>query len=68
MTTRFSGFQVTLKADVREDDAEAIINAIRMIKGVADVRPIETTYGPEILRQRLEIVEKLEQFTQDLLK
>lgn len=33
MTDRHAGYIVTLAADIREDDAEHIINAIRMVKG-----------------------------------
>jgi hypothetical protein len=40
MTDRHAGYVVTLSEDVREDDAEAIINAIRMIRGVVDVAPV----------------------------
>lgn len=40
MTDRHAGYVVTLSEDIREDDAEAIINAIRMVKGVINVRPI----------------------------
>lgn len=40
MTDRHAGYVVTLNEDIREDDAEAIINAIRMVKGVINVRPI----------------------------
>lgn len=69
MTTRFSGFQVTLADDVREDDAAAAINAIRMIKGVRDVRPFEAAcFSPEVIRMRVEIAEKLNGFVRDLLK
>jgi hypothetical protein len=37
MTDRIKGVTVTLDENIREDDAEAILNAIRMIKGVIDV-------------------------------
>lgn len=40
MTDRHSGYVVVLDHDMREDDAEAILNAIRMIKGVATVEPV----------------------------
>lgn len=40
MTDRFAGFIVTLHKDIRDDDAEAIIAALRMIKGVASVDPV----------------------------
>ncbi len=39
MTDRFNGFVVVLKHDLREDDAEATIAAIRQIKGVLSVEP-----------------------------
>jgi len=37
MTDRIKGFTVSLTHDIRDDDCEVIINAIKMIKGVADV-------------------------------
>lgn len=39
MTDRYSGFAVVLERDIREDDAQAIIDAIKMIRGVAAVEP-----------------------------
>lgn len=38
MTDRLKGCFVAFERDIREDDAEAIINAIKMIKGVEDVK------------------------------
>lgn len=40
MTDRHAGYVVTLADDIREDDAEATINAIRQIKGVIGVQPV----------------------------
>jgi hypothetical protein len=40
MTDRHAGYVVTLAKDIREDDAEAIITALRMIKGVHSVEPV----------------------------
>lgn len=41
MTDRHIAYMVTLADDVREDDAEeGILTALRMIKGVVDVRPV----------------------------
>lgn len=40
MTDRHSGYVVALSRDIRDDDAEHIINAIRMIKGVRSVKPV----------------------------
>jgi hypothetical protein len=39
MTDRVKGFTVTLAEDVRIDDIEPTMQAIRMIKGVVDVQP-----------------------------
>jgi hypothetical protein len=41
MTARHAGYLVTLADDVRDDDAEAIITALRMVRGVIAVEPIE---------------------------
>lgn len=41
MTTRLKGLTVVLDYDIREDDAQLIIDAISMIKGVLMVKPIE---------------------------
>lgn len=40
MTDRLVGYIVTLKEDTRVDDAEAITNAIKMVKGVLSVKPV----------------------------
>lgn len=40
MTDRLKGCTVTFDDDFRDDDAEAILGAIRLIRGVADVRPV----------------------------
>lgn len=40
MTDRYAGFLVTLDMDVREDDAQATIAAIKQIKGVRSVDPM----------------------------
>lgn len=42
MTTRFHSFTVALEKDIREDDAESLINAISMMKGVLSVVGNET--------------------------
>lgn len=39
MTDRYSGVLVTFEKDIREDDAQSLINAIKMIKGVISVDP-----------------------------
>ena len=37
MTDRLKGVTVTFDSDIREDDAQEIINAIKMVKGVLTV-------------------------------
>lgn len=52
MTDRYSGFTVLLNHDTREDDAEAIVAALKMIKGVAAVTPIVSDYATHVAEQR----------------
>lgn len=61
MTDRFRGLLVTFAKDVREDDAEAHINAIRMIKGVLDVQPVPSNIDLVISESRVrhELGEKI---------
>lgn len=40
MTDRHAGYLVALGRDVREDDAQEIITAIKMIRGVLEVTPV----------------------------
>jgi hypothetical protein len=40
VTDRHVGYLVVLARDIREDDAEGVLNAIRMIKGVISVEPV----------------------------
>ena len=40
MTDRHAGYVVVLDADMREDDAQVVIGAISMIKGVQEVTPV----------------------------
>jgi hypothetical protein len=39
MTDRYKGFLVTLDKEIRSDDAEHIINALKMVRGVQSVKP-----------------------------
>lgn len=40
MTDRHSGYVVTLAENLREDDAQGIINAIRQLRGVLAADPV----------------------------
>jgi ATP sulfurylase len=61
MTDRLKGVIVTFQNDVREDDAEAILNAIRMIKGVLSAKPLVSDVNQHMAEQRVrqELGEKL---------
>ena len=39
MTDRINAFTVILDTDMRDDDAEVVLNAISMVKGVLRVEP-----------------------------
>lgn len=69
MTQRLKGVTVTFDRDIREDDAEALLTAIRMIKGVADVSPIEATSDDWMARQRVrqEIAESFHALWNEIL-
>lgn len=44
MTDQYSGVLVTFEKDIRKDDAQSLINAIKMIKGVISVDPQISDY------------------------
>jgi hypothetical protein len=52
MTDRHAGYLVALDRDIREDDAEYIINALKMIKGVLSVTPVMPEPGDGIVQMR----------------
>jgi hypothetical protein len=54
MATMHSGYVVTLEADLREEDAEQTLNALRIVKGVASVTPVE---GRQVSAHRDEAAE-----------
>lgn len=53
MTDRLKGVYVTFEKDIREDDAEHLINAIRAFRYVADVRGEVTDVADHFARQRV---------------
>jgi hypothetical protein len=61
MTDRYTGFVVSLETDMRSDDAEATIAAIRQIKGVIGIEPVQASIETQIARQqvRLDLERKL---------
>jgi hypothetical protein len=61
MTERHAGYIVTLAEDIREDDAEHILTALRMISGVVSVQPVTADIGMVVARERVhsEVREKV---------
>jgi hypothetical protein len=61
MTDRYNAFLVVMDRDIREDDAEDIITALKQIKGVIDVQPNIADFDSHIAheRARQELAEKL---------
>ena len=61
MTDRYNALTVVLSEDIREDDAEPLMAAIRMMKGVQSVKGHIATIDSHIAEQRarLELSEKL---------
>lgn len=53
MTDRIKGFTVVLDNDYREDDVEAIRQAIQMVKGVLEVTPVLTSPDDYMNRARV---------------
>jgi hypothetical protein len=53
MTDRYKAFLVTLDSDLRSDEAEPTIAAIRQIKGVIDVEPVTASPDDHIARCRV---------------
>ena len=52
MTDRLAGILVTLEKDIREDDAEPVLDAIRQIRGVAAVDPVLSNIGIHLAETR----------------
>ncbi len=68
MTDRYNAFIVILERDLRDDDAQDTINAIKQIKGVLDVQP-QVSNGSDIvtkMRLRTEIEQKLFSVLRDI--
>ena len=68
MTDRFNGLIVVLEKDIRDDDAQCLLDAIRMMKGVKDVtgNVVDVdTYVTEA-RVRIELRNKLQQLISEI--
>jgi len=65
MTDRYNSLIVVLEKDIRDDDAEFIINAIRMIKGVCNVQGNISNHESYMAEQRA--LNKLRDQLRDIL-
>jgi len=52
MTDRIKGFYVSLERDVREDDCEPLIQAVRMLRGVGAVTTVLVDASDWMNRER----------------
>lgn len=61
MTDRYMAFTVVLDKDIREDDAEYIVNALKAIKHVLKVTPVVSNIEMHVAeaRVRLDLERKL---------
>lgn len=55
MTKRHAGYIVVLEADIRDDDSEEIMKAIRLLRGVVAVSPVETDPHMQMARTNRDI-------------
>jgi hypothetical protein len=54
MTEKLQGLYVCFEKDIREDDAEALIEAIKCLRGVLAVAPLMPDPDSWIARERVE--------------
>ena len=61
MTDRLKGITVLFDREIREDDAQCIIDAVKMIKGVASVRQhvVDPSHWLAVSKAKHELTEKI---------
>ena len=70
MTDRYNCLTVTLVNDMREDDADALINAICTMKGVLSVHGNVTNPSEFSIqtKERIRLANKLNELSHDILE
>lgn len=53
MTDRHAGYIVVLDTDLDEDDAEPVLAALRMVKGVRSVEPLVSSWEVHVAEERV---------------
>jgi predicted component of type VI protein secretion system len=66
MSDRLNGVMVTFEMPYRDDDAEEIINAIKMVKGVAKVESV--VRGTDAMMEESRIKQELQIKLYDFIK
>lgn len=68
MTDRHAGYIVVLDKDSRSDNAEATLNALRMVRGVLSVEPVVSNIEVHIAEERAkrELLTKIYDFLRSL--
>ena len=66
MTDRLRGFTVVLESDIREDDAEPILQAIAQLRGVVAVEPVVA--GPDDRFAELRVKRELAKVINNVLR
>jgi hypothetical protein len=69
MTDRYNALTVALSRDIRDDDAEVIINAIKMIRGVEDVTGNVVDMDSYVAESRIktEVIRKLHDIAKNIM-
>jgi hypothetical protein len=62
MTDRIKGVLITFEKDIRDDDAQPIIECLKMIKGVSTVKPYVTGMEDYMLYQKGHMDARIEMF------
>jgi hypothetical protein len=61
VTDRLNGFYVVLERDIRTDDVEPLLDAVRCLRGVLSVRPNVANWESQVAEDRAkrELVTKI---------
>ena len=70
MTARHSGYVVVLSDDIREDEAQAVLSALSMVRGVISVKPVPADSSMLIAqtRERHQIAHKILNLYEEVMK
>lgn len=70
MTDRFNGCTVVFGRDIRGDDVEAVLTALRMVKGVLEVIPNVSECNDDIVMTRTKrlLVDRMYDLIGDFMK